>query len=228
MALDPIHAFYCRKDFLDLAQACKIKSNGICAICGGVFDISYLRAHHKIELTLDNIDDPQITLNPDNIEVLCHDCHNLTHGRFGNAVGQKHVYLIYGAPYAGKNTYVNAVATRNDIVVDLDAIHRAICVCGAYDKPDAVKRVAFNIRDMLLDEIRTATARRKWQDAYIIGMYPDKFDRDIFVKEYNAELVHIATPKVECIARINQAGLPTSARDAAVGWVENYFTRYRE
>ena len=74
MPLDPIHAFYCRKDYLDLAQACKIKSGGVCAKCGGVFDIAELRPHHKVELTLDNIDDVNVTLNPDNIEVLCHDC----------------------------------------------------------------------------------------------------------------------------------------------------------
>ena len=103
-------------------------------------------------------------------------------------VGVKRVYVVHGAPYAGKKTYVNTVATRNDIVVDLDAIHRAICVCEPHDKPDATKGIAFNIRDMLLDHIRTATMRRKWQDAYIIGTYPDTFDRDRLVKEYGAEL----------------------------------------
>lgn len=76
MPLDPIHAFYCRKDYLSLAQSCKVKSGGICARCGDVFDLNELRPHHKIELTLDNIDDTNITLNPDNIEVLCHACHN--------------------------------------------------------------------------------------------------------------------------------------------------------
>ena len=102
---------------------------------------------------------------------------------------------MYGSPYAGKTTYVASVATRNDIVVDLERIHAAICICGQYDKPDATKRIAFNIRDYLLDEIRTATPRRKWQDAYIIGSYPDRIDRDNFVREYNAELVHIDTPQ---------------------------------
>lgn len=199
MPLDPIHAFYCRKDYLSLAQSCKVKSGGICARCGGVFDLNELRPHHKIELTLDNIDNTNITLNPDNIEVLCHACHNAVHSRFGNAIGAKRVYLVYGSPYAGKTTYVASVATRNDIVVDLERIHAAICVCGQYDKPDATKRIAFNIRDYLLDEIRTATPRRKWQDAYIIGSYPDRIDRDNFVREYNAELVHIDTPQDACV-----------------------------
>lgn len=228
MPLDPIHAFYCRKDYLDLAQACKIKSGGVCAKCGGVFDISELRPHHKVELTLDNIDDVNVTLNPDNIEVLCHDCHNAAHKRFGYAVGAKHVYLVYGSPCAGKTTYVNSVATRNDLIVDLDKIHRAICICGLYDKPDATKRVAFNVRDYLLDEVRTATPRRKWQDAYIIGTYPDRIDRDIFVQDYGAELIHIDTSKEECIKRAYQDIERSSIRDAVIGWINAYWERYRE
>ncbi len=228
MPLDPIHAFYCRKDYLDLAQACKIKSGGVCAKCGGVFDISELRPHHKVELTLDNIDDVNVTLNPDNIEVLCHDCHNAVHKRFGYAVGAKHVYLVYGSPCAGKTTYVNSVATRNDLIVDLDKIHRAICICGLYDKPDATKRVAFNVRDYLLDEVRTATPRRKWQDAYIIGTYPDRIDRDVFVQDYGAELVHIDTPKEECVKRAYQDIERSSIRDAVIGWINAYWERYRE
>lgn len=228
MPLDPIHAFYCRKDYLDLAQACKIKSGGVCAKCGGVFDISELRPHHKVELTLDNIDDVNVTLNPDNIEVLCHDCHNAAHKRFGYAVGAKHVYLVYGSPCAGKTTYVNSVATRNDLIVDLDKIHRAICICGLYDKPDATKRVAFNARDYLLDEVRTATPRRKWQDAYIIGTYPDRIDRDMFVQDYGAELVHIDTSKEECIKRAYQDIERSSIRDAVIGWINAYWERYRE
>ncbi len=228
MPLDPIHAFYCRKDYLDLAQACKIKSGGVCAKCGGVFDISELRPHHKVELTLDNIDDVNVTLNPDNIEVLCHDCHNAAHKRFGYAVGAKRVYLVYGSPCAGKTTYVNSVATRNDLIVDLDKIHRAICICGLYDKPDATKRVAFNVRDYLLDEVRTATPRRKWQDAYIIGTYPDRIDRDMFVQDYGAELVHIDTSKEECIKRAYQDIERSSIRDAVIGWINAYWERYRE
>lgn len=228
MPLDPIHAFYCRKDYLDLAQACKIKSGGVCAKCGGVFDISELRPHHKVELTLDNIDDVNVTLNPDNIEVLCHDCHNAAHKRFGYAVGAKRVYLVYGSPCAGKTTYVNSVATRNDLIVDLDKIHRAICICGLYDKPDATKRVAFNVRDYLLDEVRMATPRRKWQDAYIIGTYPDRIDRDMFVQDYGAELVHIDTSKEECVKRAYQDIERSSIRDAVIGWINAYWERYRE
>lgn len=35
--------------------------------------------HHKIELTPDNIDDPNITLNFSNLELLCRPCHDEVH-----------------------------------------------------------------------------------------------------------------------------------------------------
>lgn len=226
MALDPIHAFYCRKEYLSLAQACKVASGGVCARCGEILEICDLRPHHIIELTLDNLDDVNITLNPKNIEVLCEDCHNAKHHRFGHAIGQKHVYLVYGSPFAGKQMYVDAVATRNDLIIDLDKIHRSLCVCGLYDKPDATKRVAFDVRDYLLREARTASMRRKWQNAYIIGTYPERLDREEIVREYMAELVHIDTPKEECIKRAYEDVRRPAVRDAAIGWIEKYWQRY--
>lgn len=36
--------------------------------------------HHKIELTPENINDPAVTLNPDNFRLLCRECHALMHG----------------------------------------------------------------------------------------------------------------------------------------------------
>ena len=34
-----------------------------------------LEVHHKIPLTPENINDPSVTLNWDNLELLCKDCH---------------------------------------------------------------------------------------------------------------------------------------------------------
>lgn len=35
--------------------------------------------HHKVKLTAQNINDPNITLNWDNLELLCMTCHNQEH-----------------------------------------------------------------------------------------------------------------------------------------------------
>lgn len=36
-------------------------------------------AHHKVYITPTNINDPNITLNWDNLEALCQECHNKEH-----------------------------------------------------------------------------------------------------------------------------------------------------
>ncbi len=37
--------------------------------------------HHKIHITPDNIEIPEITMNYDNLELLCRDCHAAMHGK---------------------------------------------------------------------------------------------------------------------------------------------------
>lgn len=221
--LDPIHAFYLSQDYKKLSIALKVKSGGRCARCGGVFDIGYLRTHHIEELTLDNIHNPRVTLNPDNIEVICHDCHNDAHHRFG-ARFNKSVYIVHGAPCAGKSVYVEQVATRYDLVVDLDRIHQAICVCSRYDKPDATKSLAFDIRDLLYDRIRYR--RGKWECAYIIGCLPIPQDRERLAGDLGAELIHIATSKEECLSAAARDAERRAVYDATVAYINDYFDRY--
>ena len=53
---------------------------GLCERClaRGLIVPGYI-VHHKCYLNAENITDPSITLNWDNLEYLCHDCHNKEH-----------------------------------------------------------------------------------------------------------------------------------------------------
>ncbi len=76
--VDAIRKFY-RSSKWKVARAIKITTaNGICEKCGNVGT----EVHHIIHLTKDNIHDPNITLNQDNLMLLCKECHNKEHGRF--------------------------------------------------------------------------------------------------------------------------------------------------
>ena len=67
--------FYRSKAWRTTRQAYFNKKFGICERCGSPGDI----VHHKIYLTPTNINDINISLNMDNLELLCQDCHNKEH-----------------------------------------------------------------------------------------------------------------------------------------------------
>ena len=47
-------------------------AKGICERCGR----RGTEVHHKIPLTDENVDDPNIAINPNNLELLCKSCHD--------------------------------------------------------------------------------------------------------------------------------------------------------
>lgn len=55
---------------------------GLCERCGNGGKI----VHHKVYITPDNIGDPSITLNWDNLELVCQDCHNKEHSEGYGAI----------------------------------------------------------------------------------------------------------------------------------------------
>jgi 5-methylcytosine-specific restriction endonuclease McrA len=75
MAQDYAKAFYHSKEWRDCQAAFMKSKYYICEQCGGAAKI----CHHKIYLTPANINDPNITLNWDNLEALCQDCHTRQH-----------------------------------------------------------------------------------------------------------------------------------------------------
>jgi 5-methylcytosine-specific restriction protein A len=56
---------------------------GLCEKCGMPGD----DVHHKIVLNPTNINDPSVTLNWENLELLCDACHNRAHGMGSTAQG---------------------------------------------------------------------------------------------------------------------------------------------
>ena len=55
-----------------------------CCECGKPIIHKYdLIIHHKTELSEANVNDHNISLNPDNVKCICFRCHNKVHERFG-------------------------------------------------------------------------------------------------------------------------------------------------
>lgn len=180
----------------------------ICEHCGKPIVLKYDRiGHHKQHLTLANVNDANVSLNPENIAFVHHRCHNEIHERFG--FGQTHrvprpkkVYLVHGSPCSGKTTYTASVAGPGDLVLDMDAIWACISggrADGHLCRDERLRHNVFKVRDCILDMIKTRHG--EWNNAYIIGGYPRIMERERMATIYGAEMVHIDTPKEVCEMR---------------------------
>ena len=154
--------------------------------------------HHKIELTLENVNDASITLNPDNIQVVSFRTHNEIHNRFGRWT--RHIYLVYGSPLAGKSTYVQERAGIHDLVVDVDKIHACISNNPLYIKSNRLYDNMKAVQDALLDSIKYK--RGKWVNAWIIGGYAFKGERERICAELGAEPILIDCTQEEALSRL--------------------------
>lgn len=179
-----------------------------CAACGKVLlKTRDIQVDHINELTDDNYKDVNVALNPDNVQLLCIDCHNAKHERFQGwqAPKPKKVYIVWGSPCAGKRTYVSKRAGKNDLVVDMNKLWEAVSINGK-DRPDRLKAVVFDLRESLYDIVKHRSG--KWQDAYIIVSAPREGDRQRLMERVNAsEIIHIDTDKDTCISRARTSEL---------------------
>lgn len=215
-----LQRFYARKDWMNLRQMLIIQRLGICARCGKSFadDTSKLIGHHIIELDDSSLHDPTIALNQDNIELLCWKCHNLTHG---HGFRHQEVFIVWGAPLAGKTTYVHQQAGINDIVVDMDNLWQAISFASRYEHPDGLKSNVFALRDALIEQVRIRSGR--WATAWVIGGYPRKGERERLAARLGAGLIEVEATREDCLQR---AGIRFAGQSEMVTNWESYINRW--
>jgi predicted kinase len=190
-----------------------------------VTKLSELTLHHKKELTPENVNDNMIALNPDNVMVVHHDCHNKIHGRFGYFKPPEHdVYIVYGAPMSGKTTYVKENMKRGDLVVDMDRLYEAVSFLPSYDKPDNLFKNVACIQNALLDNIKTRYG--KWDNAWVIGGYADKNKRERLAKDLGAKLIFCNVSKEVCIKRLEYDVDRRYRIDEWTEYIEKWFQNY--
>lgn len=219
--------FYSSKQWHKFAEALKLQrkdSDGLvyCEICGRPILKKYdCIAHHKTELNDANVNDANISLNPDNIALVHFGCHNKLHQRAADrmfTMPKREVYLVYGSPCAGKTTWVQQNANADDLILDIDRLWEAVCLSDRYNKPNRLKQNVFGLRDCLIEQISKRTG--KWLSAYVIGGYPLRTDRDRMCMLLNARPIFIDESKEVCLQR--------AQNDDWRGYVERWFADYTE
>lgn len=215
-----LSGFYKSKEWEQLIRILRLErvdaaGQTICGYCGKPITRKYdCIGHHIEELTEQNVGDPEIALNPENVMLVHFGCHNKIHRRFEGFYQQ--VFLVYGPPCAGKTTWVQSVANDDDLIVDIDRIWECLCTSDRYHKPNRIKSNVFGVRDILLDQVKIR--KGMWRNAYILGTYPLRTDRDRICSLLRAREVFIFENKETCLSRCQTEEWKTYVED----WFEDY------
>ena len=86
--------FYNSAMWIKTARMIRARYFHLCQICGKPAK----EVHHIKFLTPDNIGDTSITLIPDNLILVCYDCHNYIHQRGGNPDARRILFDDDGNP----------------------------------------------------------------------------------------------------------------------------------
>lgn len=228
--LKTAHELYTSTEFRTLRKtlmAERADENGVlrCEYCQKPIIKDYeCIAHHKTEVTANNLNDPSVTLNPENIQLVHLRCHNLIHDRFGYS--QKKVYFVWGAPCSGKSTFVKAQKMPGDLVVDIDLIWQAITGGEKYTKPEQLKQNVFMTRDALLEQVKTRAG--KWRQAYVISAEPRRRVREGYIEALNAEPIYLTIDRETALKRLYGDTERISVRSSWEIYINNFFDRVEE
>lgn len=220
MAREFAKKFYHSKEWLKVREFVIQRDNGLCQECLKHGDVVPGEEVHHIEwLKPSNINNTDITLNPENLVYICKDCHFkihkkerhklnrqlpvVTNGTYFDDKGQLQktmVYIVYGCPGAGKTTFVSENREYGDMIVDLDLIKQAISMDGKTETPDNLLNIALGIKEYLYALIadKEIDSRNIW----IVASLPRKKERMNLKERLNAKLIFIDTDIDECISRV--------------------------
>lgn len=203
-------------------QRIDAEGNLICEHCGKPIVKKYdCIGHHKTHLTEQNYNDAYIALNPDNIALVHHRCHNKIHNKL--AYSGKQVFIVYGSPLSGKTSWVKDNMSIGDLIVDIDRVWECISGQPQYTKPARLNAVVFSIYNQLIESVKMRNG--KWLNAYIVGGFPLISERQRLSRMLGAREIFITTSQAECLDRLhsNPNGRDVSAWEKYIAeWWSKY------
>lgn len=133
--------------------------------------------HHIKPLDDDTVGDPDVAYNPDNLEILCHSCHNAEHDKGWSVSREKHVYILCGGTDADREKYIVEHASDGALVVSIPRIQDAL---SPRRKRDRLMPVVWQVRDVVYTSIEKRFG--PWTEAWIVGEFSNVAEREALAR----------------------------------------------
>lgn len=142
--------------------------------------------------------------NLENLQPLCHACHNRKRWRESKGVASgMPVHIVCGPPGSGKSTWVKERAGIDDLVIDLDLLATALSVRGylerdVHERPQSHVSYAIAARDAVLSSL----ASKRDVIAWVITSGARASDRQELRRRFDAQVTVLEVSPVECLTRL--------------------------
>lgn len=133
--------------------------------------------HHIKPLDDDTVGDPDVAYNPDNLEILCHSCHNAEHDKGWSVSREKRVYILCGGTDADREKYIVEHASDGALVVSIPRIQDSL---SPRRKRDRLMPIVWQIRDVVYTSIEKRFG--PWTDAWIVGEFSNVAEREALAR----------------------------------------------
>lgn len=133
--------------------------------------------HHIKPLDGDTVGDPDVAYNPDNLEILCHSCHNAEHDKGWSVSREKRVYILCGGTDADREKYIVEHASDGALVVSIPRIQDAL---SPRRKRDRLMPIVWQVRDVVYTSIEKRFG--PWTDAWIVGEFSNVAEREALAR----------------------------------------------
>ena len=141
--------------------------------------------HHIKPLDDDTVGDPDVAYNPDNLEILCHACHNAEHDKGWSVSREKRVYILCGGTDADREKYIVEHASDGALVVSIPRIQDAL---SPRRKRDRLMPVVWQVRDVIYTSIEKRFG--PWTEAWIVGEFSNVAEREALARRMGGTVLN--------------------------------------
>ena len=127
---------------------------------------------------------------------------------------------------SGKTTLVKDQARRGDLIISMDRLYEAVSMLPGYDKPDNLFNNVIGIHNQLIDNLKTRYG--KWNNAWVIGGYSDRYKREKLCDDLGAQLIFCNVSKEVCLRRLEIDEDRKQRKDEWIKYINKWFDDYTE